>query len=575
MKNDIKFIYEYIKEYKFEIIIALIIITITSLLGLTYGYFNGAAIEEITKLNIKMCLIYYLLYFLVSIFSDGVLTKIGNYIIYKVQLKVIKNINNDIYKKTLNMPSIAFEEKKSGEFINRITKDAEDITDSFAGLFSLVVYLFGSLLVLIYIFINSYIIGIEIILFILLLYFVINHFNPKVKKINEEIKKSNDNYTSIVTESISGIREIKTLGIKTNLFNEIKEIIDILFKKRNKENLINTKYSLITQIFRVIFEVFIFVNCAILFYNGQISLTFFMAMTYYIYRYTWIIENFQELSKNYQKTKVAISRLNEVLSNKLYKDVKFGNIVLDNQEKTIEFKNVTFGYKENDLTLKDFNIKLEPNKKIAIVGKSGQGKSTIFNLITRVFDTNIGDIYINGINIKDCDEKSLRDNISIIRQDPFIFNRTIKENFLLLDNSLTDKQIKEYTKKAYIDKYIESLPDKYDTLIGEGGVNLSGGQKQRLAIARTLAKGSKVILFDEATSALDNESQSFIKKSIDDLVKDHTIIIIAHRLSTIVDADIIYVIDDGKVVDSGTHEELLKKSKEYSDLYKSESSNYE
>lgn len=573
MKKELGFIYKYIKKYKLEIVVALIIIIIASLLNLTYGYFNGAAIEEITKLNIKMCLIYYLLYFMISVFSGGILDRIGSYIINKVQLKVVKKINNDIYLKTLNMPSVAFEEKKSGEFINRITHDAEDITDSFSGVFGLVVYLFGSLLVLVYIFINSYIIGIEIVLFILLLYFIINHFNPKVKKINEEIKKSNDNYTSIVTESVNGIREIKTLGIKTNLFNEIKKIIDNLFNKRIKENIINTKYSVVTSIFRVIFEVFIFINCAILFYNEKITLTFFMAMTYYIYRYTWIIENFQELSRNYQKTKVAIGRLNEILSNKLYNDVKFGNVVLDNSPKTIEFKNVTFGYKENDLTLNNFNIILEPNKKIAIVGKSGQGKSTIFNLITRIFDTDIGNIYINGTNIKDVEEKSLRDNISIIRQDPFIFNRTIKENFLLLNNNLTDKEIKEYTKKAYIDEYIESLPDKYDTLIGEGGVNLSGGQKQRLAIARTLAKGSKIILFDEATSALDNESQSFIKKSIDDLVKDHTVIIIAHRLSTIIDADIIYVIDAGKVVDSGTHGELLKRSKEYNDLYKNESSN--
>ena len=218
-------------------------------------------------------------------------------------------------------------------------------------------------------------------------------------------------------------------------------------------------------------------------------------------------------------------------------------------------------------------IPLEPNKKIAIVGQSGQGKSTLFNLLTRVFEPKSGKILLDKQELKDLTEASLRKEISIIRQEPFIFNRTIKENFLLLNKDLTLDQIRKYTKLAYLDDYIMSLPDQYDTLLGESGVNLSGGQKQRLSIARTLAKESKVILFDEATSALDNESQAYIKQAIDNLVKDHTVVIVAHRLSTIIDADIIYVIDKGKIADKGTHEELLKTSKIYKKLYTTEALN--
>lgn len=218
-------------------------------------------------------------------------------------------------------------------------------------------------------------------------------------------------------------------------------------------------------------------------------------------------------------------------------------------------------------------MKIEPNKKIAIVGASGQGKSTLFNLITRIFDVKTGEITLDNINIKDIAEEDLRKNISIIRQEPFVFNRTIKENFKLIDDKITLSKIRECTKMAYLDDYIMSLPKKYDTMLGEGGVNLSGGQKQRLSIAKALSKGSKVLLFDEATSALDNSTQEYIKKTIDDLVRDHTIVIVAHRLSTIIDADIIYVVDNGMVVDSGSHNELLKTSDIYRNLYETETLN--
>ena len=211
--------------------------------------------------------------------------------------------------------------------------------------------------------------------------------------------------------------------------------------------------------------------------------------------------------------------------------------------------------------------------KIYKISPTQDGKYTIAEVETTTeFSTADPDetITIDGVNILDISEECLRKNISIIRQDPFIFNRTIMENFKIVDEDIKLKEVKACIKEAYLDEYIESLPKKYDTVLGEGGVNLSGGQKQRLAIARTLAKKSKIILFDEATSALDNNSQEFIKKSIDNLVKDHTVVIVAHRLSTIIDADIIYVIDDGKVIASGTHKTLLKSCDYYKNLYKTE-----
>jgi ATP-binding cassette subfamily B protein len=311
-------------------------------------------------------------------------------------------------------------------------------------------------------------------------------------------------------------------------------------------------------------------------FNNTLSLTTFFIIVSIFNRVEMVIEQLSDFGINYNKVIISLKRIDEILNNKMYEDEKFGDIELKANKITIEFKDVRFRYrKEEKYTLKDLSIKLMPNKKIAIVGKSGQGKSTLFNLLMRYFDVNKGKITINDIDIKDLTEESLRNNLSIIRQDPYLFNQSIIDNLRMVKEDATLEEIKDVCKKAYINDYIMSLPKKYNTIIGEGGINLSGGQKQRLAIARTLLLNTKIILFDEATSALDNESQNYIKKTIDNLVKDHTVIIVAHRLSTIVDAEIIYVIDKGKLADSGTHRHLLNKCSVYKKLYQNETSDSE
>ena len=407
-------------------------------------------------------------------------------------------------------------------------------------------------------------------IFVIIYGLIVRYFNPLMKDIHKERKEEGDKLTGIVNESIRGIREIQTLGIKRNLFTIVKERIKILTGKSDKEIDIHTKYDIVSNILKALLEVGTFITCAFLIYKGNITLTFFVAMTYYIYRFTWLIENITSFSKIYNQVVVSLQRVNEILENKLYKDTQYGDKEIKECKGVIKFDNVEFAYPNEPNTLKGLTLEFKPNKKIAIVGKSGQGKSTIFNLLTRIFDTEKGEITIDGINIKDLTEESLRNNLSIIRQEPFLFNRTIKENFQLVKEDISIEEIKKYCKLAYIDEYIESLPNKYDTILGEGGVNLSGGQKQRLSIARSLAKESKIILFDEATSSLDNESQNYIKEVIDNLVKEHTIIVVAHRLSTIIDSDEIYIIDKGKLADCGTHKELLKKSSFYKKLYEGE-----
>ena len=562
------------KDYKYRIIISSIFIVLGSVSFILVGYLNGLAIEEVTKNNLKIALIALLLYLVVEVVFNTI-DRLAMTSLIKVELKISREVSFLTFQKAMFLPAYAFEEKSSGEFINRITSDTGTIINSFDQLLRIGANLISTIIILIFIFINSYIVGIEILVFLCIYGMIVRHYNPQMKNIHKERKEEGDKLTGIVNESIRGVREIQTLGIKKNLFTIVKERVKILTSKSDKEMSIYTRYDIISNILKAVLEVGTFITCAILIYRGEITLTFFVAMTYYIYRFTWLIENITSFSKIYNQVIVSLQRVNEILENKLYNDVKYGDKEIINCEGVIKFYNVEFAYPNEANTLKGLNLEFVPNKKIAIVGKSGQGKSTIFNLLTRVFDTEKGLITIDGINIQDLTEESLRKNISIIRQEPFLFNRTIKENFQLVKENIKLEDIKKYCKLAYIDEYIESLPKKYDTILGEGGVNLSGGQKQRLSIARSLAKESKIILFDEATSSLDNESQKYIKKVIDNLVKDHTIIVVAHRLSTIIDSDEIYVINNGKLADSGTHKELLKKSNIYKKLYDSEENQHE
>lgn len=575
MKNlkEFKPLIKLIKEEKTKLIIASILIFISGIAEIGTGYLNGAGVEAITNLRVKEALMYLGIYLLLSVTFGGYFLFVANSMLYKIESSLTRKLGFFTYKKALNLPAVAYEKQTSGEIINRITNDADSLSFAFGRLLNVVSSLVGSIIIMFYVFANSWVIGLEIIIFVSILFFILKKYNPLLMKAHKDRKKEQDSFTSLTTESIRGIREIKTLGIKNSLIQDMIHIIKSIYQKSTNEIDIQKEFNIRTRLLKSFLEVGVFATCVLLLYYKQISLTFFIAMTYYIYRYMWLIENINDLTQTYQKLVVSISRVNEILENRLFADEKFGVSTLDKVKGVIEFKNVEFGYPDEEVTLKNFNLKIEPNKKVAIVGASGQGKSTLFNLITRIFDPQKGKILLDGINLSDLTEESLRENVSIIRQEPFIFNRSILDNFKIVNPDITLDEVREFAKMAYLDDYIMSLPMKYDTYLGEGGINLSGGQKQRLAIARTLSKNSKVILFDEATSALDNSSQEYIKRAIDNLVDNHTVIIVAHRLSTIMDADIIHVVDKGKVVASGTHSELLKSNKIYKNLYTNESLN--
>ncbi len=571
LKDVLKFFKKYFRYEKSLFIKSFIFIFFSSIIGVSFGYLIGEAVECATNQVFGLAVLILVVYLLLALIDNIFFDRLGKIFIKKACSNTMERISYDVYYKVGLLPARAFEDKTSGEFINRVVNDSATITDTFRQFINVFTTLFTAVLIFIYILLNSYIVALEILIYFVVFYLFSKTFLPIIKKAQREITEEKDKTIAEVNESIRGIREIRALGIRTKVNEIVKRIINIMFIKTKKQMVDEENYYSVAYALGALLEVVVFITCIILMSQGKSDVGFFMAMTYYIYRFTFLVEWLMNFSTSYQKMRVSVERVQEIVGNKLYKDIEFGSLDKTDIKGNIEFKNVTFGYSEEEGNiLENFNLTIPSNKSIAIVGKSGQGKSTIFNLLLRYFEPKEGVILIDDNPLDSFTEEAMHQNIAIIRQDSFIFNKSILDNFKIMDSKVTLDQIRKYCKLAEIDDYIMSLPNKYDTLIGEGGVNLSGGQKQRLAIARALLKNSKIILFDEATSALDNENQNKIKKAIDNLVKDHTIVIVAHRLSTIIDADIIYLIDKGKVAASGTHEELLKNCKIYKDLYNNE-----
>ena len=572
--KDFRIIYHYLKNKKIQCVIYVLFVILETGRDFIGPFLWGFALESLLNQNFQSFILFVACYQMMHIFFSTVVYNIRQKTYKTLEIEFMRNITQDLYEKIDQLPAKAFEEIGVGEFINRLYHDPEQVLSLLDKLIYLIVRSFVAIFAVGLAFYISIVLGIEVIVFAIIMGLLSYRVFPKIKKLQKEIKEDSDQYLKTATENITGIREIKSLGMKQNIEYKLFQSINAMYTKMKKISNHEINYYSSNNGLYYFLQLVIFITCGYYVVQGKISYALFITMESYLWRIDYVVESLSDFGVNFNKVTVSINRMADILYNRLYQDEHFGTVELENGKGEIEFKNVKFRYdeKEEDI-LKGINMTLFPHRKIAIIGKSGNGKTTLFNLLLRYFDATTGEIKIDGIPIEDLTEKSLRHNISVIRQTPFLFNMSFIDNFKLVKPDATLEAVRKVCKKAYIDDYIMSLPQQYDTVIGEGGVNLSGGQKQRIAIARTLLLNTKIILFDEATSALDNESQEYIKKTIDDLVKDHTVIIVAHRLSTIVDADEIHIIDKGNEVACGTHKELLKTSDVYQKLYRTESSN--
>lgn len=496
---------------------------------------------------------------------------IQNYQFSSLKEKIIYDIKQDVYSTILNLPVKAFDDIPAGEFMSRLNGDASTIASILTNqCLKTIVDILRVIILGIAVFQINAILALIVVLSFPLFFIVYSSFGIKLRKKNKEIVKVRDKYFSNIQESISGIREIKALGIKSRVLNTFANLSELFKKKTVDIEVLNAFTQALIRSIDFVFQLAVILTGFYLISTDILLIEPFIVFTTYSSQLSNSLIDLTQVNSTIQQALVSLERIFNVMDNFNYSREKYGTIKITNLKGNMKFQNVSFSYNENKSVLNNLTLEITENKKIAFVGSSGAGKSTIFNLLLRFYDTTSGDIFIDGINIKDFEEESLRNSISVVRQEPVLFNGTIKENLLLTNPSATNQEIIKACEAAYIHDFIQTLPGKYEHVIGENGINLSGGQKQRIAIARAILKKSEIVIFDEATSSLDNESQYKIKKAVDKLSENRTVLIIAHRLMTIIEADEIFVLHDGNISGKGPHEVLIKDNSEYKKLYERE-----
>ena len=537
-------------------------------IGIIVPIIQGNLTTSIAELKVNS-VIKVSIIFLIVVTLDNIVSHIAlMFWIHRIRPKILHNIRKDIIEIFMKLRLSNFKKFDSGIFLERLKNDPQIISGVINTSQKHLVQCFAKLGALFYVFYVNWILGIIYLIGIMIVTIIDNNIQ-EVSKIKNKISKiANENLSSFLIETVRGIADIKLLSL--NIFS------DMIVKFNHSDNLSIDKDLYDSRTYRlknmILFIVSILALMIGVHLTGpHLNATNLIACFIYSTRILSLMENFSSLRSSLKEYELAIERIIEFENDDIYPKDVFGKKHLSHIKVDIKFENITFSYdSDKNKVLDKFNLNIKHKTTVALIGHSGSGKSTILNLLTKSYLPENGIITIDNVDIKDLDEATFKDAISIVSQSPYIFNMSIKDNLLLVNPDASLEEIDKACKQACLYDYINSLPDKYDTVIGESGVNLSGGQKQRLAIARALLKNSPILLFDEATSALDNQTQSEIKATLDNLKNEYTIIIVAHRLSTIQDCVTIHVIEDGKVISSGTHKKLLESSETYRNLYASD-----
>ncbi len=558
---------QYYRPYKKLFILDMICAFSASMCNLLYPIMTRNIMDDIIP-NKKIDLLFIFAAILIVIF----IAKAGfNYFMqywgHVVGVRMQADMRSVVFRHLQKLPNKYFDENKSGVTMSRIVNDLMDITELAhhgpEDLFISLVTILGSFVILM---------GIDIPLTLIIfavLPFAVWFVARKKDKMGNAFMKARvkvGEVNATLENSIAGMKVTKSFCTEDEELEKFDKINNIFKDAREESYKAMAEYFSGMNFFMDLLEWIAMILGGYYTYVGRITIGDFAAYILYVKMFIEPMKKLVNFTEQYQNGMTGFKRFKEIMDEEIQEEAKNPK-ELKNVKGNIEIENASFTYEDENEVISDLSLSIEAGKTIALVGPSGGGKTTLCSLIPRFYELDSGDIKIDGNSIKDVSLRSLRKNIGVVQQDVFLFTGTIRDNIICGNPEATEEEMIEAAKKARIHDFIMTLPEKYDTYIGERGVKLSGGQKQRISISRIFLKNPPIIILDEATSALDNVTEREIQASLEELSKDRTNIVVAHRLSTIKNADEIIVITNGKISERGTHDELIKAGGIYATLH--------
>mgnify|MGYP001363369332 FL=1 len=541
-------------------------------------YFSDYINYLITKTTIDQGAEKALLYLIITIISmfllKNLFSYLGLYFITFLKNGVLKNLRNAIYSKIVTLPVSYYSEKKKGDILSRISDDVNQVQNSLLAILELII---KEPLQILFAIITMFLISVKLTVFVFLFIpiagAIISRIGKSLKKNSDRVQREQGVFLSTLEETLGGLKIIKSFNAEKRFNSKFNDSTERFYQfantLHNRQNLAGP-----TSEFLGIATI-----AGLLWYGGSMVLIeqtltggafiTFMALSYQI------LTPAKAISKATYRVRTgnaSAQRILEIIDEESPLEDHKKSINKNDFNSSIELKNIDFKY-EDDYVLSDFNLTIPKGANVALVGQSGSGKSTIANLISRFYDVNNGSILIDGVDIRNIKKQSLRKLIGLVTQDSILFNDSIRNNVAIADNAISDEEIIEALKVANAWEFVSKLPDGIHTNVGDSGNKLSGGQKQRISIARAVLKNPPIMVLDEATSALDTESEHLVQKALENMMKNRTSIVIAHRLSTIQNADTIIVMQQGQIIEKGSHEDLIEKKGAYNTLINMQSLN--
>lgn len=583
----LKRIFPYIKPFMSRVILGFLIAIPVGLLDGVVSfslkpymdYVVGKHDLEIWGINIPYMTMAYCMPFAIILFAalQGVLKYLNAYLTEWTSLKITNAVKIDLFSRLVYMDTSFFDENSSGLIINRYLSDPDvasrGIVDQIT---TLIVSIFGALSLIVVMLYSSWklaIVGVVVLAVAFLPVFLIR---KKIKSVSNKNMVITGDITTTMNETYSGNKVITAYNLQERQNACFK---DGIFKSFNVSISLTKRVGWMSPIMYMIAScgiAFVLFYGTRLIFEGHMTAGGFASFVTSLLLLYKPVKTLGRTLSNVQTIFVSMGRVFELFDYVPEIKDKTETADLKELERDVVFDNVYFEYNQGNPVLQNINLTVKRGETLAIVGNSGGGKSTLVNLLPRFYDVKSGAIKFDGIDIRNFKLKDLRNNISFVFQDNFLFTGTIRENILLAKPDASGEELDMALRASHLDEVIDSLPDGLDTLLGERGLTLSGGQRQRVAIARAMIRNTPIVILDEATSALDNKSEAVVQKALDNLMMNKTVFVIAHRLSTIKNADRIAVINDGRLVELGTHDELLRiKDGQYKHLYEMQFKNSE